>query len=169
MSFPASKGNVKPRKMRKREFRAIKPQITSLIDVLILIIVFLIQSFSMEESAMNIPRDIMLPLSSAKKAPKSMPVIGLNNNALVADGQMLGLVSDMIASDELLFEPLYNWLVNRKEITEGIAKYSTKIEFKGEVAIQGDKKIPFKLLQKIMFTCGQVGYNNFSLAVTQRE
>jgi len=38
---------------------------------------------------------------------------------------------------------------------------------KGDITIQGDKEIPFRILKKIMYTCGQVGYNNIHLAVNK--
>jgi biopolymer transport protein ExbD len=53
-------------------------------------------------------------------------------------------------------------------MTEKIVQYSTKTTFKGDVTIQGDKRIRFRLLKKIMYTCGQQGFNNFNLAVQSK-
>ncbi len=170
MSFPASKGRqVKPRKDRGHAVRAVRPQLTSLIDIMIVFVVFLIQTFSMEETAMNIPKDVQLPISTAKKPPKAMVVLVVSQNALVVEGEALADVPELLKTDDLLIPSLYKWLEHRRSLTESIAKYSTSTKFKGDIAIEGDRAIPFKLIQKIMYTCGRVGFNNFALAVVQKE
>lgn len=170
MSFPVSKSKqVKMKKNRGAKVKSFKPQITSLMDVMTILLVFLVKSFSAEGNVMNIPKDVELPVSSAKKAPKPMVAISISNNYLVFDDEYIAPVKEVLNSPELMIDPLFAKLEERKEMTEKIAEFSTKTEFMGNVTIQGDKKIPFKILQKIMFTCGQVGYNNFSLAVLQEE
>ncbi len=170
MSFPACKSSgMKPRKTRARTPKAFKVQLTSLVDVMTILLVFLIKSFSAEGNVMNVPQDIKLPASTAQKQPKPAIILSINNRILLAEGDPVADMTEMIKTDDLLIEPLYNWLGKRRSMTEKIAQYSTTTEFKGEIAIQGDRKIPFRLLQKIMFTCGRVGYSNFSLAVIQEE
>ena len=38
--------------------------------------------------------------------------------------------------------------------------------FKGDVNIQGDKDIPYKIMKRILFSCNTAGYNNLNFAVT---
>ena len=77
-------------------------------------------------------------------------------------------VQQVLSSEELVIPELNEWLRTRREATELISQYSNTTTFKGDVTIQGDKRIRFRLLKKIMYTCGQQGYNNFSLAVRKR-
>ncbi len=170
MSFPASKSNInKIRKSRVKKVKNFRPQMTSLVDIMTILLVFLVKSFSTDGNTINVPNDVVLPASSARKAPKATVIISVNNKYLVAGGENIASVKNIIKNDKLLIAPLFKWLSDKKEITEKVAKYSTKTTFKGDITIQGDRKIPFKLLQKIMFTCGRVGFNNFSLAVIQEE
>jgi biopolymer transport protein ExbD len=37
--------------------------------------------------------------------------------------------------------------------------------FKGDVNIQGDKDVPFKIMKRVMFSCATAGYNNINFAV----
>ena len=53
--------------------------------------------------------------------------------------------------------------------SEELGKLDSKMGFRGKITIQGDRDIPFEVLKKIMFTCGQVGFNNMLLAVHQEE
>jgi biopolymer transport protein ExbD len=167
MSFPASKSNQKRlRKSRgKKEIQSVKPQMTSLIDLMTVIIIFLLQSFSTEGQIVTVSKELTLPKSSAKKNPELTVNIIVTNKYVMAENEKLVSVEEVLNNDDLVVPQLHEWLGQRRELTEKIARYSTKTTFKGNVTIQGDKRIHFRLLKKIMYTCGQQGFNNFSLAV----
>ncbi|HON09508.1 MAG TPA: biopolymer transporter ExbD [Chitinispirillaceae bacterium] len=170
MSFPASKSPLKRlRKTRgKGQIKAFKPQLTSLVDVMTILLIYLLQSFSSEGEIVTISKELDLPESSAQKKPELRVTLIVNNKYILAEDQKVADVSEVLESDELIIPGLYNWLGNRKVATEKIGQYSSKTKFKGEITIQGDKKIRFRLLKKIMYTCGQQEFNNFSLAVRKR-
>lgn len=171
MSFPASKSkDVQVRKVRgRRQVQACKPMLTSLIDVMTILLIYLLQSFSAEGEIVTVSKELMLPESSAQKKPDLRVVIMVNNRYILAENEHVASVDQVLSSDDLLIEELHQWLGDRRALTEKIEKYSTKTKFTGEVMIQGDRRIRFRLLKKIMFTCGQQGYNNFSLAVRKKE
>jgi biopolymer transport protein ExbD len=166
MSFPASKSNLKRvRKVRIKQVKSVKPQMTSLIDLMTVIIIFLLQSFSTEGQIVTVSSDLSLPRSSAKKPPELTVNIVVTNRYVMAETERLVDVDEVLGNDDLVVPQLYEWLGRRRELTEKIAQYSTTTTFKGNVTIQGDRRIHFRLLKKIMYTCGQQGFNNFALAV----
>jgi biopolymer transport protein ExbD len=169
MSFPASKSSIKPKKSRgERRIKAIKPQITSLVDIMTVLCMFMLQSFSGENQIITETKDLILPESTAKKRPELTVTLKVNNNEIVAEDQSVADVNTALASDGLIIPGLSDWLGNRRAATEKLSRYSTTTKFKGDINIQADKRIRFRLLKKIMYTCGQQGYNNFSLAVRQK-
>jgi len=171
MSFPVSKSNLQRlRKSRgKKNMQGCKPQLTSLVDVMTILLIYLLTSFSSEGEIITVTKELMLPESSANQKPKLTVVITVNNNYILAENVHVANVDDVLASDDLVIPGLLRWLEGRRLTTETIEKYSDKVKFKGEITIQGDKRIRFRLLKKIMYTCGQQGYNNFSLAVLKKE
>ncbi|KMQ52227.1 Adventurous gliding motility protein S [Chitinispirillum alkaliphilum] len=171
MSFPASKGRQKQlRKPRSNtQLKGFKPQMTSLIDVMTILLIYLLKSFSAQGEIITISQDLLLPESSAEKFPELMVTIVVNNRYIMAENTVLAEVDEVLESDDLVIPQLYEWLRRRREATERISILSDDTEFKGEVMIQGDKRIRFALLKKIMYTCGQQQFNQFSLAVRQRE
>lgn len=170
MSFPVSKSNMKQiKKTRNKIVKGMKPQLTSLVDVMTILLIYLLKSFSSEGEIITVSKDLMLPESSAQKQPKQTVVLIINNSHIIAEEIYITTVDKVLASDELIIPELNQWLAMRKKETEKIAKYSSSVTFKGEVTIQADKRIRFRLLKKIMYTCGQQEYNNFSLAVLKRE
>lgn len=170
MSFPASKTNRKKvTKGRGTGQKVPKLQITSLVDIMTILLVFLIMSFSTEGEVVTVSNDLALPESTAKKKPELALKISISKNDIMVEGQKIATLSDLSGSDELNVPELEALLSDRKETTERIARNSTNVSFKGEVLIEADRKIQYKTLQKIMFTCGQIGFSNFSLLVLKKE
>jgi biopolymer transport protein ExbD len=170
MSFPISKSNKKQlRKPRgSTELKGFKPQLTSLIDLMTVIVIYLVQSFSTEGQIITVSKDLTLPESSAKKPPVLNVNIIVTGRFVMAEDVKVASVEEILATDDMVIPGLYDWLGKRREMTERIVQYSTKTTFKGDVTIQGDKRIRFRLLKKIMYTCGQQGFNNFNLAVQSK-
>ena len=65
----------------------------------------------------------------------------------------------------LFRSPLYEALKKEAEKSIYIAGVNKDVALSREVILLGDRNIPFLALEKIMYTCGQVGYNNIRLAV----
>lgn len=170
MSFPVSKASlIQVRKARaSKKVKGTKPQLTSLVDVMTILLIYLLQSFSTEGDIVTVHKNLVLPESSAQKKPELMVTIMVNNQFILAEGTPVAGVGDILTSDDLVIPELNSWLETRREATEKLSQYSSKVKFKGNVLIQGDRRIQFRLLKKIMYTCGQQGYNNFSLAVRKK-
>ena len=171
MSFPVSKSNQKQlRKARTdKSLKAFKPQLTSLIDVMTILLIYLLKSFSSEGEIVTLSKDLMLPESSANKKPELTVVLTINNKYILSEKKYLTSVDKVLSTDDLVIPELSNWLQSRRKTTKEIEEHSTDTKFTGDITIQADKHIRFRLLKKIMYTCGQQGYNNFSLAVLKRE
>jgi len=171
MSFPVSKSKQKHagKHRARKQVKGFRPQLTSLVDVMTILLVYLLKSFSAEGEIITVSEDLMLPESSAKKRPELTVVITVNNRYILVDDENVADVDQVLASRDLVIPQLHQWLTRRRKATETIEKYHSKVAFSGDVTIQGDKRIRFQLLKKIMYTCGQVGYSNFSLAVQQKE
>jgi biopolymer transport protein ExbD len=170
MSFPASKSPLKRVRTTggKSQVKSFKPQLTSLIDVMTILLIYLLQSFSTEGEIVTATKDLILPESSAKKRPELRVTLSVNSQYILVENKKIASVSNVLESEDLIIPELLEWLRLRREATETIGMYSNTTKFKGEITIHGDKRIHFKLLKKIMYTCGQQGYNNFSLAVKKR-
>ena len=119
MSFPASKSPVKNlRKARgNREFKALRPQLTSMVDAVILILIYLLQSFSAEGEIVTVSKDLQLPQSTAQKNPKLTVTIVVNQKTLMAEHQELANVDDILKSDDMMIPELYQWLGERRAAT----------------------------------------------------
>ena len=143
--------------------------ITSLMDMFTIILLFLLHGFSQDEGAFAISQKLTLPVSTSIEAVRPKLTIQITEEELIIEGTKVTDI-DAIANDEdMLISPLYENLAEYAKRTVFIASVNPETELNREVIIQGDKGIPFRLLERVMFTCGLVGYNNISLAVLSRE
>jgi len=161
---------TKRKKHLRRTPREMSLQITSMIDVFTILLVFLLKSYSSEGQLVQLAESIRLPVSTAQEVLHPAVTVAFNGHALFVDGQLLiDDVVPFVASDELLVQPLYDVLLDKAQRTREIAAVNPSVVFTGEIVLQGDREIPFRLLKKIIYTAGQAEYLNQSLAVFQEE
>jgi len=96
-------------------------------------------------------------------------IIQITNEEIMVDGIKVTEIAKNMDDGEFLIKPLFDTLNKNRIKTEFISKNNPSIKFKGEVLIQGNREIPFSLLEKVMYTSGQAGYSSISLAVISRE
>jgi len=141
--------------------------ITSLMDVMTIILIFLLFSFSSQDQNLRLAKDMELPKSSSEKPFKWAINITLTENELMVEdlsvckyknGQFVDTNGD---SDKIAL--LYEQLTNLKSLE----KYREVDRDAAEpvVIFQADKKHKFDTIYKVMKTAAMAGYPNFRFAV----
>ena len=67
----------------EKENGSFRPQLTSLIDVMTILLVFLIKSFSVEGNLITPSADLVLPVSESKQVPTPVTTIELTKDAIL--------------------------------------------------------------------------------------
>jgi biopolymer transport protein ExbD len=146
----------------KRPSAAImKPQLTSLIDVMTILLVFLLKSFSADGNLISVSQDINLAESASDKAPETALNIEITPKRVSVDGYPVVALADIEKSDSLMIKDLHRKVVQATESRRMAANG-------GKIIIQCDKVIDFKVLKKIMYTCGKAKLSRFSLLVAEK-
>lgn len=141
-------------------------KLTSMMDILTVLLLFLLKSFVVEGEAMTPVPGVDLPESTSESSPRSSIVVAIFDDAVMIDGEVVASISRATHSGDLLIEPLADHLDAAREKTIEIARRrGNEDEFDGKVTIQGDREIDFAILQRVMYTCTYSGYENISLAV----
>ena len=170
MAFAATK--------RKRIHLRRKPseqlRLTSLIDLMTVILVFLLQSYSAVEFQVN-PSDMLhLPSSINTKLPAQSVQMIVAANAIVVEGQVLAKVDprsfevEGVAPTELVIPNVLNALKKQADLGRALAKRLGQ-DFIGEITIQAHKTIPYKLLVRALVTAGQAGYGDIKFMAYKTE
>lgn len=159
---------LKRRKRRKAPEIA-KPQMTALVDVLTVLVFFLLKNFSSEGDIVTQSKNLELPVSSSKMRPEQTLTIAISQKHVLVEGAPVALVAEEWERGGTDIPSLARLLDDRRKQTEQLSEYDQSVKFDGKLTIQGDKKIPYWLLQKVLATCGENGYSSFSLAVMKPD
>ena len=141
-------------------------RLTSMMDILTVLLLFLLKSFVVEGAAMTPIPGVNLPESTSEGAPQVSVIVAIFDDAVMIDGEVVASVSKAVRSDDLLIDGLADRLEDARDRAVEIARHrGSEEEFKGRVSVQGDREINFEILQRVMYTCSVSGFENISLAV----
>jgi biopolymer transport protein ExbD len=135
------------------------------IDMMTMLVIFLLMSFSATGEILFIQKNIVMPDAQNWTAMERAPVVGLSKDVVTLDGNQVAsadeLTKDSATGDAKISE-LYEKLI--------ILKNNYKLlhptdPFNGIVIIQADKGVEFKALKKVMYSAATAGYNNVNFAV----
>lgn len=160
--------------------------ITSMMDMMTIILVFLLKSFSSSDVSVAPSDQLQLPTSTTQKAPELAVNLVVAKNQIVVDG--VPVISMTLAPDSdnpgqsLVAVPedekrgqvitkLYDRLLEKAEAAKTLAEQSGNEEhaFKGRILIQCDKELPFSVLREVMYTAGQAQFGEFKFVVYKTE
>ena len=143
--------------------------LTSLIDVMTILVIFLLMNFSANGEVLYMSKDIKLPDAYHGAQLERAPVISVSADAVTFDGKMLLQTSDLEKGDVLNVPELEDALRDEKRRYEQIHANDPDHPFKGLVNVQADRRIPFRVIKRVMFACNQSGFGNINFAALSRS
>jgi len=148
--------------------------ITSMMDMFTIILVFLLKSYSAEGSILTNADNLVLPNSVSKEKPKEVNLqMSVTHDMIVLDNEAIVPTEEIRKISSENPKPLITKLKEELDIhmlkEEELVKTGALQQVDGNIVIQVDKNMEFDVLHKIMYTCGDAGYVNMKFAVMQRE
>ncbi|MBN9682061.1 MULTISPECIES: ExbD/TolR family protein [unclassified Corallococcus] len=142
--------------------------ITPLVDMFVIIVLFLIANFSATGEVLMMTKDIVLPEAVNVKEVEMHPVVMVSNDQVSVSGTIVGRVEDLTKDEYLNIPALEEKLRDMKKQFEDLHSMAGGGEtFKGDVNIQANKDVQFKIIKRVMFSCATAGYGNINFAVIQ--
>ena len=146
----------------------VRLNLTSMMDMFTIILVFLLKTYSTDNMLIQPSEYLTLPSSTVEKSPEVALDLVISKEWVMVNHEPVETVNNILANDGLIIDALHDKLsVYAHEAKRMEELYGTK--FSGKVTIQGDKEIPYKLLVKVMATCGKSEYPNMRLVVYKKE
>lgn len=141
-------------------------RLTSMMDILTTLLLFLLKSFVVEGEVITPAPGVRLPESTSDARPESAVVVAVMDDAILVDGRYATRPPAPDAGEELLIPALAERLDEARRQGESIAqRRGDGADYTPRVAIQGDRDIPFNVLQRVMYTCNHSGYGDIALVV----
>lgn len=152
-----------------------KIQITSMVDMFVILLVFLLKSYSTSPVNITPKNGLNIPESTATTDPVDVVKLIVAQDAVfVEEKKILDLEKGRVpaamteTNDPAFIRKLYEALDERAKLAKDIAKANESFEFDGKVLLQADRDLPYEVLQKIMYTSMMAGYGEVKLAVAQK-
>ena len=142
--------------------------LTSMVDMLTILVVFLLQTFSASGELLTVSKNITLPEAVNFRDLEQAPIIAVSRDSVTLNGD------PKADSQELSRENTVDWKIPQLHDDLVVLKNNFKLlhpnpeDWKGIVIVQADKNIDFKVIKKVMYTCAVAGYNNVNFAVQSR-
>ena len=157
--------------------------ITAMLDIMTIILVFLLKT--MGESTASIPQgdDLRLPISDVSGGPTAdgVPVTISKTQILVDSNQVVNLPGreSLVQSgvgaqykrsgaNDMYIVPLGNTLQEARRLDRMILEAQGKNSSMSEAIIIADRTTPFRLLAEVLFTLGDSEFGKFHLMVLQQ-
>jgi biopolymer transport protein ExbD len=137
------------------------------IDFLIVLVIFLLMSFSASGELDAQQPTITMPDANNTQQIEISPIIAVDERVITLDGTRVADTQTQGQSAQVdRIEPLIQGLEAEKRKWETIHPSEP---FAGQVIVQADRNIDFRVVKKVMFSAASAGYGNVSFAVNQRE
>ncbi|MEW6378959.1 MAG: biopolymer transporter ExbD [bacterium] len=157
------------RRRQNRDSGIPKLQITSMMDMFTIILIFLLSSYSNKPQVIQLEKDLRLPESAAQgdyqdniKLVLSQSNLRLEDKivATLRNGEIIGL-----DPEKLKESGLYRQLTSHREILD---KSKPDTEAPEHIIFLCDKRVPFKTINQVIKTAAVAGYPNFQFAVLNK-
>lgn len=188
----AFRRSIRARRDRKKINRTFELPLTAMMDILVIMVVFLLKSYSASTNSFTSVKGLQLPESVSEVSPPDSLQLIVTPEGMTFEGQLIvqfNQTPDAVGgapSYELRGQdtdeagrrivPLYDALVKARDKSELLRAKSTArdangqpLPFEGILAITADKKIQYDLLRKVMYTAAVADYRIFRFLALRRE
>jgi biopolymer transport protein ExbD len=152
---------MKKKFSRKRDRQEVDVDITSLLDILTILLVFLLKSYNASDLKLDLTKNLEMADSNAREMTKFAPVLQVNKEAKVfLNNKEIGRLPASGSMSELT-AALKAERAKTEEINKG-KLHPHKVEL---VNLVFDKDMDYNVVQRVMHDSALAGYSQFKFIV----
>ena len=168
------------RKAREAAGEIKELNIVAMMDMMTIILVFLLKSYSASAINVNMGENLAIPVSTTQLVPQenitvtvAMNEIAVNDRVVLRDGMSAGLIPAAAKeggkADAFYVGALYDGLKKEVDKQKYIAQYNRNAPFTGRVNVVVDRKVPYRTLMEVLYTAGQAELGEYKFMVLKKE
>lgn len=150
-------------------------QITSMADIFIIVLVFLLKSYS--SGAMGVSPSapgLSLPLASAQDAPAEALKLEISEKSVQVDGQPVATLEQFrFRAEDLegsgVSKTLGKVISVQREKQLLIARSNPDVKVDSKVLVLADQRAPYATIKSVLASAAVHGYTDFKLAVVKGD
>ena len=160
-------------KFKSRNQASESLMLTSMLDILVCVLFFLLKNYSSVVSDFAASKDISLPSSSSMVPPGPCLHLVVTQKSIILDNNEIARVVNgdverkELWKDGVTILRLAQELKAQKDRSQ--FQKGDKESWTGTIILQADKALNFNLLKKVIYTAGISDFVNLKLAVLKKE
>ena len=164
--------------MRKNVFLKKRPplatemslQITSMADIFIIILVFLLKSYSSGNLALNTSKGVELPSASLSDSPVEALKVEISENSILIENDPAAIIKNYTfykadLQQDGSSKSLDLILSKERKRQLIIVKSNARVKIDSRIIVIADKKVPYSTIKTVLASAAVNGYTDFKLAV----
>jgi biopolymer transport protein ExbD len=143
--------------------------VVPMVDIMVMLVLFLLQQFSSTGEVLYLQKDIKLPEARHGQAIEAAPVIALSAEHLVLSGRKVADLAALEKDPFLAIPALEERLRDERKRWEFVHQNDPDRHraWKGEVNLQADVRVPFRIVKRVMYSAAQAGYPSVNFATLE--
>ena len=150
--------------------------ITPMMDMMTIILVFLLKTFSASSSTITFDQNLKIPSSTTQLRTKEAISVTVTKKVILVEGDGIapiagGRVDPAVKRDGengYYITPLVDILEKHARKEKKVAEL-TGIPWEAQLMLVADQTTPYRLLTEVLYSCGQAGYANYRLLVLKSK
>ncbi|HEY8925831.1 MAG TPA: biopolymer transporter ExbD [Polyangia bacterium] len=150
--------------------------ITPMMDMMTIILVFLLKTFSASSSTITFDQNLKIPSSTTQLKTKEAISVTVTKKVILVEGDGIapiagGRVDPAVKRDGengYYITPLVDILEKHARKEKKVAEL-TGIPWEAQLMLVADQTTPYRLLTEVLYSCGQAGYANYRLLVLKSK
>jgi len=180
------------KRKKKSSAEVTMPSLVSLIDLLTVLLVYLIKTFSVSPITVQDP-SIQLPISTSQEAVEDsvvvmitgaerrdadakgkpimvpeIPTIAVDDDVLIQLGENYSIPTQYLER-QFVIRPLKQRLLEVRKQQGVTAELGSGEGFSGKIVFVVDRNVPYRTLSRALVSSAEAGYDGFKFAIVKRE
>ncbi|MCB9595934.1 MAG: biopolymer transporter ExbD [Sandaracinaceae bacterium] len=135
------------------------------IDFLVVLVVFLLTSFSASGELLAQRANLVMPTASHVVDIEIAPIIAIDPQVVTLDNRRMADTRTLADNPNL--ERIEQLVQDLETLRRNWSVLHPREPFQGVVILQADRNVDFRVIKKVMFSAAQAGYTNVSFAVNE--
>jgi biopolymer transport protein ExbD len=172
------KGRRLRRKAREAAGEIKELNITAMMDMMTILLVFLLKSYSASTLTVAMNDELMPPSSSTRLDPTEATTVTITQkDVAVMDRAVVPIVNGTIpdeykegkSREAMLIPGLKTAFVKEVDKAKKIAGWNKAAQFEGMLLVVSDSRIPYRSLMEVLYTAGQAELGQYKFLVLKNE
>ncbi len=163
------------RKSREAEGEIDELNITPMLDMMTIILVFLLKTYNTSTVSVSLSNEMMPPTSSTTMDPAETATVTITASEIsVGEKPAVELTNWQVPAAAvnpkapLVITPVLDLLRKEVDRQKYIGKWNKSAQFEGLLSVIGDKNTPYSVMFSVLATAGQAELSNYKFVVLKQ-